>query len=67
MFTKWGAEKIITDIFEITQKSEQNRDRLLSSIKPDLLSREFILRINTGATERIFTKKESYIKLEIKQ
>ena len=66
MFTKWGAEKIITDIFELLQKSSQNKERKLSLIKPDLLSREFVLRINTGVTERIFKKIETKIKLENK-
>jgi hypothetical protein len=66
MFTRWSAEKIITDIFEIIQKSSQNRLRNLSQIKPDLLSREFLLRINTGETLRIFNKNETKLKLEIK-
>ena len=67
MFTRWGAQKIITDIFEILQKSEVNKTRNLSIIKPDLLSREFMLRINTGEIENIFVKRENEINLQIKQ
>jgi hypothetical protein len=67
MFTRWGAQKIITDIFEILQKSELNKTRNLSIIKPDLLSREFMLRINTGEIENIFVKRENEINLQIKQ
>jgi hypothetical protein len=66
MFTRWGAQKIITDIFELIQKSDQNQSRILSIIKPDLLSREFILRINTGETENFFEKTEQNITLKLK-
>ena len=67
MFTRWGAQKIITDIFELIQKSDQNKTRSLSVIKPDLLSREFMLRINTGEIENIFVKNEKEMNLQIKQ
>ena len=67
MFTRWGAQKIITDIFDLIQKSDINKTRNLSAIKPDLLSREFILRINTGEIENIFVKNKREINLQIKQ
>ena len=67
MFTRWGAQKIITDIFDLIQKSELNKTRNLSTIKPDLLSREFMLRINTGEIENIFVKNKREINLQIKQ
>ena len=66
MFTRWGAQKILTDIFDLIQKSEQNQTRSLAIIKPDLLSREFLLRINTGGPENIFEKQEKTLSTKIK-
>jgi hypothetical protein len=66
MFTRWGAQKILTDIFDLIQKSEQNQTRSLAIIKPDLLSREFLLRINTGGPENIFEKREKTLSTKIK-
>ena len=66
MFTRWGAQKIISDIFDLIQKSEQNQTRTLAIIKPDLLSREFLIKINTGGSEKVFEKSQKTLKLEVK-
>jgi hypothetical protein len=66
MFTRWSAEKILTYIFEIIQKSDQNKEKMQSKIKPELLSREFLYRLNTGGKETIFEKQNNTLRLTIK-
>jgi hypothetical protein len=66
MFTRWSAQKILTNIFEIIQKSEHNRNQIQCKIKPELLSREFLFKLNTGDTETVYTKQNKSLKLMIK-
>ena len=64
MFTRWSAEKILTNIFEIIQKSEQNKIKIQSEIQPELLGREFLFRLNTGVEETIFEIQDNTLKLK---
>jgi hypothetical protein len=66
MFTRWSAEKILTNIFEMIQKSEQNKIKIQSEIQPELLGREFLFKLNTGGTETIFERQNNTLKLMIK-
>ena len=56
MFTRWAAEKILSDLFELVQNADENKNKSLTIIKPELLSNEFLIKMNTGENEKFFKK-----------
>ena len=66
MFTRWGVEKILSDIFEIIQKADENKNKSLAIIKPELLSNEFLVKMNTGENEKIFEKTATSLNLTLR-